>query len=70
MQITINSSTLWRKIPLTMKFTFLLVLLGVFSSYATGSYAQDEKMSVKAQNATIEEIISGLLKKTYYFDTQ
>lgn len=58
MQITINSSTLWRKIPLTMKFTFLLVLLGVFSSYATGSYAQDEKMSVKAQNATIEEIIS------------
>ena len=33
-----------KKFQLTMKFTFLLVLLGVFSSYATGSYAQDENV--------------------------
>src|SRR5690554_3642375 len=66
MQITIDSRTLWRKIPLTMKFTFLFILLGICGSYAAGSYAQDEKMSVKAQNATIEEIISLIEEQSNY----
>ena len=66
MQITLDSRSLWRKIPLTMKFTFIFILLGICGSYATNSYAQDEKMSVKAQNATIEEVISMIEEQSNY----
>lgn len=56
---------LWRKIFLTMKFVFVFMLLGICNSFA-GSYAQNEKLSVKMQQATFDEIVSAIEKQSDY----
>jgi TonB-linked SusC/RagA family outer membrane protein len=58
-------SYLWRKIFLTMKFIFIFLLLSICNSFAD-SYAQNEKLSVKAQNATLSEIITIIEKQSDY----
>ena len=66
MQKSYDSSTIWRKIPLIMKFTFFFILLGIFSSYAANSRAQDEKMTVNAQNVSFEQVISIIEEQSEY----
>jgi len=66
MQKSYDSSTKWRKIPLIMKFTFFFIFLGIFSSYAANSRAQDEKMTVNARNASFEQVISIIEEQSKY----
>ncbi|HBK30515.1 MAG TPA: SusC/RagA family TonB-linked outer membrane protein, partial [Porphyromonadaceae bacterium] len=48
-----------------MKFIFIFLLLSICNSFAD-SYAQNEKLSVKAQNATLSEIITIIEKQSDY----
>lgn len=56
---------LWRKIFLTMKFILIFLLLGICNSFAD-SYAQNEKLSIKAHNVTIAEVVAIIEKQSDY----
>ena len=54
----------WRisKLLRIMRITTLLLLIGLMQTYATNSYSQNTKLSLKMENASIETILSKIEK--------
>lgn len=72
-KLTDSHRFLWRKILLTMKFIFVFLLLGICNCFAESSYAQNEKLSIKVHNATLNEIISVIETQsdyTFFYKTE
>ncbi|WP_313381884.1 SusC/RagA family TonB-linked outer membrane protein [Proteiniphilum saccharofermentans] len=56
---------IWRKKPLTVMFIFVFLITGNFNGFA-GDYVQNEKLSVKMQQATFDEIVSAIENQSDY----
>lgn len=56
---------LWRKMLLTMKLILVFLLLSIGNSFAD-SYSQTEKLSMKMQKATFDEIVSAIESKSEF----
>ena len=56
---------LWRKMLLTMKLIVVFLLLSIGNSFAD-SYSQTEKLSMKMQKATFDEIVSAIESKSEF----
>ena len=54
-----------RKIFMTMKFIVVFLLVGMCNAFATG-YAQSEKITVKAHDATLKEVVSMIEEQSDY----
>ena len=61
--------TAWKsKLFLTMRLTFLIVLVTVFQNFALNTSAQTTKLSLKMENATIREVLNSIEEQTdFYF---
>jgi TonB-linked SusC/RagA family outer membrane protein len=62
-----NHDILWKqnvkKILLTMKISFLLLVLTVLNAYATNIFSQNMTVSVDMKNATVREVVSEIGKQ-------
>lgn len=59
--------SLWRnsqRIPLYMRFFVLFLTCSVSLAYATGTYAQNIKISLKLQNKSVKEVLKEIEKQT------
>ncbi|WP_245542004.1 SusC/RagA family TonB-linked outer membrane protein [Proteiniphilum acetatigenes] len=59
------TDSLWRKRSLTVMFIFVFLITGNFNGFA-GDYVQNEKLSVKMQQATFDEIVSAIENQSDY----
>ena len=59
-----SSLTKWRltKLLRIMRITTLLLLIGLMQTYATNSYSQNTRLSLKIENASLENILSEIEK--------
>ncbi|PWD98459.1 TonB-dependent receptor [Marinilabilia rubra] len=56
-----------RKLMLIMRLTIGLVLLVSFQAIASGSYAQDARVSLKMKNARVKEVLQEIEKSSEFF---
>lgn len=63
-KLTDSHRLIWRKRPLTVMFIFVFLITGNFNGFA-GDY-QNEKLSVKMQQATFDEIVSAIENQSDY----
>lgn len=59
--------SLWRnsqRIPLYMRFFVLFLACSVSLAYATGTYAQNAKISIRLQNKTVKEVLKEIENQT------
>lgn len=64
-KIPILREFLFGKIFLTMKFIVIFILVSICNAFAVG-YAQNEKITIKASNATFQEVVSMIEKQSNY----
>ncbi len=64
-KLTDPHRVIWRKRPLTVMFIFVFLITGNFNGFA-GDYTQNEKLSVKMQQATFDEIVSAIENQSDY----
>lgn len=55
----------WRRMSLTLPILLLFLFLGIGNSFATGNI-QDQKLSVKAEQATFDQIVSVIENQSDY----
>lgn len=61
--------SLWRnsqRIPLYMRFFVLFLACSISLAYATGTYAQNAKISIKLQNKSVKEVLKEIEKQTEF----
>lgn len=55
------------KLLLTMKITTLLLILGTLNSFALNSYSQTAVVSLNLKNASVEQVLNEIEKKSEFF---
>jgi len=55
------------KLFLTMRLTLLAMLLSVFQGFAINTYAQNTKLTLKMENATIKQVLNSIEEQTTFF---
>lgn len=61
--------SLWRnsqRIPLYMRFFVLFLTCSVSLAYATGTYAQNTRISIKLENKSVKEVLKEIEKQTEF----
>ena len=55
------------KLFLTMKLTLLALLLPVFQSFAISGYAQNTRLTLKMENASVKQVLNSIEEQTDFF---
>ena len=55
-----------QKILLTMRLTFLLLVISVFSAFSN-TYAQKTKLDINIQNSTVKDVLNEIETQSEFF---
>lgn len=55
------------KLLRVMKLTTFLIMVSIFSAFANESYSQTKKLTVKFENATVEDILDNIEKQSEFY---
>ena len=67
-KIVPDIQTIWKsKVFLTMRLTILALLIGVFQSFASDTYAQATRLNLHVKNATVKEVLNQIEDQTEFF---
>ena len=56
-----------KKTIIVMRNTILLLLIGVFQMYATGTYSQTTRLSLKLNSATVKEVLAEIENQSEFY---